>query len=390
MKNTAKKRGAGRPVYLQLYERLRHEITEGLYRFGERFPSKRVLADRHGVSLVTAEHALSLLTEEGYLEPKERSGFYVSFREADLFLPEDIPARTDSGTGLSGRSKEGSGAAFPEGSGAAFSAGDSLSVSGSIPFPAYARAVRKVLSDRGETLLEKHRHSGVSALREALGMYLGRARGMTVRPEQIVIGSGSEYLYGLLVQLFGRGARFGIETPSYEKIELVYRANGCEPELLPLGPDGILSSALRGGRAEILHITPYRSFPTGISTSASKRREYLRWAGERGGFIIEDDYESEFTTSSKQEETVFSLSTEENVLYLNSFTRTVAPSIRAAYLVLPERLLPVFSEKLGFYACTVPALEQYVLAELLMSGEFERHVNRVRRRKRLLEKQKEG
>ena len=131
--------------------------------------------------------------------------------------------------------------------------------------------------------------------------------------------------------------------------------------------------------ATVLHITPYRSFPSGVTASASKRREYLRWAEAGDRYIVEDDFESEFSLLRKPEETVFARSRSQNVIYLNTFSRTVSPSLRVGYMVLPRKLLPVFEMRVGFYSCTVPAFEQYVLAELLEGGDFERHINRIRR-----------
>ena len=134
--------------------------------------------------------------------------------------------------------------------------------------------------------------------------------------------------------------------------------------------------------ATILHITPFHSFPSGVTASASKRQEYLKWAENRKGYIIEDNFDSELTVSKKNEDTVFSLAKHEQVIYLNTFSKTIAPSIRIGYMVLPEHLLETYREKLGFYSCSVPVFEQYVLAELMASGDFERHINRVRRARR--------
>lgn len=347
---------AGRPIYIQLYEKLRKEITDGIYPFGSRFPSKRILAERYGISLVTAEHALSLLSDEGYIEPRERSGFFVVFREEDLFLPE-----TESISPLPNAGSAGT---------------------GSFPFASYARTMRRVISEYGERILERSPNKGILPLRQAISSYLARSRWIRVSADRIIIGSGAEYLYGLIIQLFGRNRSYAIEQPSYEKIEMVYRVNGASVELLPLGKHGIHSSALNNSRSDILHITPYRSYPSGISTTASKRHEYIRWADSRSGYIIEDDYESEFSPASKPEETVFSLAGNDNVLYLNSFSRTIAPSIRIGYMILPEKLNDDFDRKLGFYSCSVPSFEQYFLTEFINSGEFERHLNRVRRKLR--------
>ena len=151
--------------------------------------------------------------------------------------------------------------------------------------------------------------------------------------------------------------------------------------LKKLGYDGIKSEELKKSKATVLHITPFNSFPSGITATASKRKEYVKWAKERGGFIIEDNYDGELTVSKKNEDTVFSLSNT-NVIYLNTFSKTIAPSIRAGYIVLPKNLVKTYQENLGFYSCTVPVLEQFVLAELLSGGDFVRHINRVRRKRR--------
>ncbi len=353
---------SGRPRYLQLYERLRDQIINGIFPYGSRFLSKRVIAEQFGVSVITVEHSLELLTDEGYIESKERSGFYVTYRESDLF-PGTAQVTPPENETASTQEKHNGG--------------------GDFPFPLYARTMRRVINEYGEKLMEKAPNTGVLKLRQAICSYLARSRWIHVDTDRIIIGSGAEYLYGLIIQLFGNRRSYAIESPSYEKIEQVYRANGIVPRLLPLGRHGITSASLAECDADILHISPYRSYPSGISTNAAKRREYIRWADTHKSFIIEDDFESEFSPSSKPEETVFSLAENDNVLYLNSFSKTIAPSIRIAYMLLPEQLRNRFFEKLGFYTCTVPCFEQYVLAEFIESGEFERHLNRVRRRLRM-------
>ncbi|MCR5278372.1 MAG: PLP-dependent aminotransferase family protein, partial [Lachnospiraceae bacterium] len=134
--------------------------------------------------------------------------------------------------------------------------------------------------------------------------------------------------------------------------------------------------------AGVLHITPYRSFPTGVTATATKKAEYLRWSVERKGLIIEDDFESEFTPSRKAEDTLFSMDREGKVIYVNTFTRTIGTFVRCAYMVIPERLSDLFEKKIGFYSTSVPTLEQLILAELIDNGDFVRHINRVRRQRR--------
>ena len=202
---------------------------------------------------------------------------------------------------------------------------------------------------------------------------------LVVGVEQIVIGAGSEYLYGLIVELLGRNLVYAVETPSYKKIEQVYRAAEITYETLHLTNAGIDSKALLAATADVLHTTPYRSYPSGVTATASKRHEYIRWSEHGTRYIIEDDFESEFSISTKPEETLFATSKHDNIIYLNTFSKTISPSLRIGYMVLPAHLVGEFQKKLGFYSCTVPTFMQYVLAELINSGDFERHINRVRR-----------
>ena len=202
---------------------------------------------------------------------------------------------------------------------------------------------------------------------------------MRVQPANIIVGSGAEYLYGMIVQLFGRETVFGIEDPSYEKIAKVYRASGVTVEHLEMGGDGITDQALAETQAEILHVTPFHSYPSGVTASAGKRYAYLRWALERGGYVIEDDFDSELTFFKKPIETLYAMDGGERVIYMNTFSKSIAPGIRIAYMILPESLLRRYREGLGFYSCTVPVFDQYVLASFIDSGAFERHLGRLRR-----------
>lgn len=350
----------GRAAYLQLYGQVRTDIVTGVYPFGAKLPSKRTVADETGISTVTVEHAYALLSDEGYVEARERRGYFVIFRPTDGFA---VP---NEGTHAPLFTKQ------------AYSTEDRTD----FPFSVLAKAMRGVLASRSEAILLRSPNAGCNELRDAIRCYLERSRGIVAETRQIVIGSGAEYLYTLLVAMLGRERVYGIESPSYAKIEEVYRASDVDYEPLRLGRDGIESAALWASRANILHITPYRSFPSGVTATASKRHEYLRWAEDDDRYIVEDDFESEFSVSKKPEETLFSHATRDNVIYMNSFSRTVSPSLRVAYAVLPNTLLPVFEKRLGFLSCTVPTYIQLVLSELIANGSFERHINRTRRQKR--------
>ncbi len=346
-----------RPVYLQLYRQLRDDIIAENYPFNTKLPSKRSLAEETGVSTVTVEHAYALLCEEGYAQAKERSGFVVIFRKSDGFAA--------SGSVQTEHPVHNTRHDYPD-----------------FPLSVLSKTMRRVISEHGELILEKSPNCGCLVLREAIRHYLARNRGIRVEVDQIVVGSGSEYLYGLIVELLGRDRVYAIESPSYKKIEQVYRVAEIAYESLPLTSSGIDSKALSQTKAQVLHTTPYRSYPSGVTATASKRHEYIRWSQQGNRYIIEDDFESEFSVFTKPAETLFSLSEKDNVIYLNTFSKTLSPSLRIGYMVLPKHLVKEFGERLGFYSCTVPTFMQYVLTELLNNGDFERHINRVRRNKR--------
>lgn len=365
--------------YRFLYHAIRRDILAKKLLPGERLPSKRALAEHLGLSLSTVGSAYAALLDEGYLEVKARSGFFVSA----LAIPESgsvTPAATadfqsaDENTTSSPATSE-TESAVPHAS-----LGD---LSADFPFTPFSHIVRDVLLRFPNELLARPENQGVLHFRAAISAYLLRYRGMQAEPAQIVIGSGTEYLYGLVAQLLPRAALYGIEAQSYEKIRLVYSAYARPYELLPLDAYGVSTEGLAASRASLLHVTPYQSYPSGVTATAAKRFEYLRWAKERGAFLVEDDYASEFSLQKKPLETIYAMDSNDSVIYLNTFTKTLAPSMRVAYMVLPKRLLESYRERLGFYACTVPALDQYVLAEYMNRGYLERRLNQIRRKLRL-------
>ena len=388
------------PAYLQLYNQIRNDITSGICPYQSKLPSKRFLASETGTSVITVEHAYDLLADEGYIESRQRSGYYVIYKENELFpvaptAGDSVPAGL--GSAYVGPISSAGGSSAPAGASAADDGAFSdlheitdIPIRGPIvtpeqeqfPFNILARKARKVLSEYGESLLERSPNSGTVLLREAIARYLARSRRINVSPDQIIIGSGSEYLYNLIVQILGRERTFALEDPSYEKIRLVYEASGVHCELLPMDREGVRLSALRGSEATVLHVTPFNSYPSGITATASRRAGYIKWASSKDRFIIEDDFDSEFSMSTKAEDTLFSLEPQRSVIYMNTFTRTISPAVRVGYMVLPAEQCAAMIEKISIYSCTVPVFTQHLLAELIDSGDFERHINRVRRRRR--------
>ena len=368
------------PAYLQLYNQIREDITNGICPFQSKLPSKRYLASETGTSVITVQHAYDLLADEGYIESRERSGYYVIYKENELF---PVASAADEFSSADGTASE------PVDAAELHEISD-IPIRGPIvtpeqeqfPFNTLARKARKVLSEYGESLLVRSPNSGTVLLREAIAQYLARSRRMNVAPDQIVIGSGSEYLYNLIVQILGRERTFALEDPSYEKIRLVYEASGVHCEMLPMDREGVRLGALRRSDASVLHVTPFNSYPSGITATASRRAGYIKWASSKDRYIIEDDFDSEFSMSTKAENTLFSLEPQRSVIYMNTFTRTISPAVRVGYMVLPAEQSAAMQEKISIYSCTVPVFTQHLLAELIRSGDFERHINRVRRRRR--------
>jgi len=365
-------------MYLALYERVRDDIIAGVYPHSKKLPSKRNMADDYKVSVITVEHAYELLEEEGYIISKEKCGYFVIY-DPDKQFP--VSAGTSENKNKQAEQQPKTDKNF-QNSVKNNNETSRKDAEDGMSYASYSRTVRKVLSQYGETIMERSPGFGCEYIREAISRYLSRSRRIQVNPRRIIIGSGAEYLYGLIIKVLGHKITYGIESPSYRKIAFIYKSEGARTEALSLTSDGIESKELWNADIQVLHITPYRSYPSGVTASASKKHEYLKWCNEKKAIIIEDDFESEFSPSRKPEETVLYLSKGKNVIYVNTFTRTIGPFLRVAYMVVPENLLETFERKVGYMACSVPTPEQYVIAELLESGEFERHINRVRRKKR--------
>ena len=249
------------------------------------------------------------------------------------------------------------------------------------PFSVWARLQREVLLDYGAELLGPVHPGGAEVLRRAIADYLYGFRSMTVSPDQILVGAGTDFLYNLLIQLLGRDKCFGVEDPGYGKIRQVYEAAGVACLPVPLDGDGIRVDCL--GQAQVVHLSPSHHFPTGIVTPIGRRQALLEWAEAEGGrYLIEDDYDSEFRFVGRPIPTLFSIDEAQRVIYLNTFSKTIAPSIRISYMILPPRLMEVYREKLGFYACTVSGFEQYTLAKFMAQGRYEQHLSRMKARYR--------
>ena len=351
------KKSPGVPLYEALYRCIRSDILSGTLAAGEKLPSKRALAAHLEVSKITVETAYSQLLAEGYIASREKVGYFVEAVER--------PIRPSAPM-----------APEPEKTNAAPLLDLSASGTGHFPFSVWMKLQREVMLDYGQQLLLPLPHQGIPELRQAIAHHLGDFRGMVVDPENILIGAGTDFLYNLLIQLLGRDRTYAVEEPGYGKIRKIYAAGGVTCIAAPMDAQGVRPDSLQ--QADVLHFSPSHHFPTGLVTPMARRRELLDWARERQGWIIEDDYDSEFRFDAHPMSAMQSLDPS-RVIYMNSFSKSLAPSIRISYLVLPEQLMKQFRETLGFYSCTVASFEQYTLARFLSRGHFEKHINRMRK-----------
>ena len=351
------KKAPGVPLYEALYRCIRRDILSGKLAAGEKLPSKRALAAHLEVSKITVEAAYNQLLAEGYIRSEEKVGYFAENLQK---LPSPAP--------------------IPEA--AAQHAEDLIDLTGDspshFPFSVWSRLQREVMLDLGEGLLLPLHKQGLPQLRCAIARHLQQFRGMQVDPDNILIGAGTDFLYNLLVQLLGRDKRYGVEEPGYSKIQKIYEAAGAACNLLNLDKEGVDPEDL--GDTQVLHISPSHHFPSGIVMSNARRRTLLDWAAaDSDRYIIEDDYDSEFRFNAHPMPALHTLDGGGKVIYLNTFSKTLAPSIRISYMVLPGSLIEKFRRTLGFYSCTVPSFEQYTLERFISRGHFEKHINRMRK-----------
>lgn len=358
---------SGVPLYEQLYHAVRADIASGTLAPDARMPSRRKLAAHLRVSTVTVDSAYEQLTAEGYIYALPRRGYFVSRVQSQRIFPEKAAVR----------------AAHPPLEKAPEKAAYDLRTLGAdtahFPFSIWAKLMREVLSEQHTALLESTHSQGTMALREQICAYLHDFRGVRAQPEQIVVGAGSEYLTGLLLQLLGRECVYAIEEPGYTKLRSIYENHGARIAHVPLDAQGILPDALEKSGAQIVHVTPSHQFPTGVSMSVERRMALLGWAAQdERRVVIEDDYDSEFRFAGRPVPAMQSLDANGQVIYLNTFARSLAPSLRISYMVLPPRYLAIYQARMRYYACTVPGFEQYALSKFLARGYFERHIARMR------------
>lgn len=370
-------------LYEYLYQCIRDDIVAGTIAADDHLPSKRALAEHLGVSVITVENAYAQLVAEGYAYTRPRRGFYASE------LP-DAGARAGSAAVEVGPDRDAADRASSADSKRTASS-PSMNETPADLSPAvleasrlWQRALRSTLASEDErAVFASPPAEGTPRLRRAIAKHLRSTRGMEVDPENIVVGAGSQLLVQQLVQLVGGNTAVGVEDPGYLRLTHIYRACGCAVRHIPLDEEGPKLAELNDREVEILHLMPSHQFPTGRVTSIARRYALLAWASAAPGrYLVEDDYDCEFRLAGRPIPPLASIDAGGRVVYTNTFSKSLSSALRLAYMVLPPELMGRYRKELGFYSSTVSSIDQIVLARLLESGEYERHVMRVRKRAR--------
>lgn len=417
-------------LYEFLYQSIREDIARGRIPCGTKLPSKRNLAQHLDIGVATVTAAYDQLITEGFVRTEQRRGYFVEdvseFRCKPV-TPQVKDSSSEDGTsvgaecgaqdaaagvfaahgaqdarfddasaGLNSRHRETARSSADTASDAPAAEtphaierardpeyfvdlkANRTSVS-LFPATVWGRYMREALSLPSDNLLRSIPFNGLPELRRAIASYLRRTRGMDVSPDCIIIGAGSEYLYGRLLQMLGPTTTFAMENPGYRKFAAISKAFGNPWRPVPIDESGLLVDELEESGADVVHVSPANHFPTGIVMPIKRRLELFEWANRaRKRYIIEDDYDSEFRYSGRLIMPLFADDASDKVIYLNAFSKTMVPSLRISYMVLPPKLLARYVDTMSFYSCTVSSFEQYALARFIDEGHLERHINRTR------------
>ncbi|MGG0658470.1 PLP-dependent aminotransferase family protein [Rummeliibacillus pycnus] len=353
------------PLYEQLYEEIKKGIIEGTIAVNSKLPSKRKLAEFLSISQTTVEFAYSQLIAEGYITSKSRVGFFVEAIEELAYVEKTIPHRV-----FEDHSERQILIDFNPGK---------IDTS-SFPFATWRKYAKDAIDYHEKELLLIGSAQGELELREQIASYLYQSRGVLCSPEQIVLGSGTEQLLPMIMKLLGEDNQYAIENPGYTLTHHVFNQYNQKVVPIEVDEDGMQIQQLEHSNANISYVTPSHQFPTGAVLSASRRSQLLNWAAQdKTRFIIEDDYDSEFRYIGKPIASLQGMDHRDTVIYISTFSKSLMPSLRMAYFVLPKKLLSKYHNMFTYYTSTVPRFEQHILAQFMRDGHFSKHLNRMRK-----------
>ena len=357
------KKNDSKPLYKQLYQEIKQAIISGKIAVDTKLPSKRKLADFLDISQTTVELAYGQLVAEGFIEPRARKGFYAQAVEelAYLDLPQDEPVVQEQIDYV-------------------FDFNPGKIDTQSFPFSTWRKLAREVMDESNHEFLLSGHPQGDDALRQEIARYLFQSRGVVCDAEQILIGSGTEQLLPLLIRLLNKTLVFGYENPGYALTHSIFAHHDRKAVSVEIDEDGINVSELESSDVDVAYVTPSHQFPTGSVLSATRRAQLLNWASAKPErYIIEDDYDSEFRYTSQPIPALQSMDLSGRVIYISTFSKSLMPSLRIAYMVLPKGLLRAYRQTFFHYSSSVPRLDQQLVAHFMKEGHFSRHLNRMRK-----------
>ncbi len=341
-------------LYMQIYEYFKNEIINGTYKANTKLPSKRNLAKEYKISLNTVDNAYSKLLEEGFIYSKERQGFFVS-DVGELYVLDSKPIHI---------TKEEENIEYD------FSYSG---VSEEFPYKIFKKISSNIFDNKD--ILEKVDYQGYLPLRTQISEYLDKSRGFKAEPSQIVISSGSEYLFQIIFKLIS--GKFGIEDPGYNMLSNIMDTNDINYEFIPVDKNGMDLTKLKKSKSDFCVITPAHQFPTGVIMNMQRRVELLNM--KKIKYVIEDDYDSEFKYSKRPVPALKSIDVNDKVIYIGSFSKSISPSFRVSFMVLPFDLVEKYNKIFKFFICPVSIMVQKMLTTFIETGEFEKHLNRMRK-----------
>lgn len=341
-------------LYMQIYEYFKNEIINGTYKANTKLPSKRNLAKEYKISLNTVDNAYSKLLEEGFIYSKERQGFFVS-DVGELYVLDSKPIHI---------TKEEENIEYD------FSYSG---VSEEFPYKIFKKISSNIFDNKD--ILEKVDYQGYLPLRTQISEYLDKSRGFKADPSQIVISSGSEYLFQIIFKLIS--GKFGIEDPGYNMLSNIMDTNDINYEFIPVDKNGMDLTKLKKSKSDFCVITPAHQFPTGVIMNMQRRVELLNM--KKIKYVIEDDYDSEFKYSKRPVPALKSIDVNDKVIYIGSFSKSISPSFRVSFMVLPFDLVEKYNKIFKFFICPVSIMVQKMLTTFIEIGEFEKHLNRMRK-----------
>jgi GntR family transcriptional regulator/MocR family aminotransferase len=374
------------PLYHQLYEGIRSAILAGQLAANTRLPASRTLAQELSVSRTTVTEAYSQLFAEGYIEGKIGSGTYVSHTLPETVL--QIGATTNVASAPQARSPSRRGKLFgaipmsisqDRGPPRAFRLG--VPAFDTFPFDIWARLMSRHWRKPPLELLAYGESAGFWPLREAIAEYLTAARGVRCTPHQVIIVAGSQQGLDLATRvLLDPGDKVWIEDPGYMGARAALTSAGSELVPVPVDREGlnITQAIAQCPTARLAYITPSHQFPLGVTMSLSRRLALIEWAHRAGAWILEDDYDSEYRYTGRPLPALQGLDTENRTVYLGTLSKTLFPSLRLGYLVVPADLVDTFIAAKAVLDRHAPLVEQAVLAQFIAEGHFARHIRRTR------------